>query len=206
MQTGWICTAMVLALAGCGLEEMPRKEAPSNAVAVPVVGPRTATYDDPCPVHVPETTVASSEVEGGASVEFTGAGDVDGRRRSVRRMAELQSQHGFEYGMEVGPYGAGTPAYGERGNRGGAMGNNDPMGGNGMGVGHTMSASRTMTAVVDDIDGGARLVLRPRNPEHLKALRERARKWTEQMAGGECVTLWSDVPARTAPESADSPR
>ncbi len=170
-----------------------------------IVGPSTATYDDPCPVHVPETTVGSAEVEGGASVEFTGGGDVEARRRSVRRMAQLQNQHGFEYGMDMGA-GAATPTYRERGSRGGAMGNNDAIAGNAVGTGHTMAAGRTMTAVVDDVEGGARLVLRPRNPEHLEPLRERARKWAEQMARGECVTLWSDVQALSTPESAESPR
>ncbi len=37
-------------------------------------------------------------------------------------------------------------------------------------------------------------------------LRERARQWAEQMAGGECVTLWSDVQAASTPESAESPK
>ena len=205
MQIGWTGVALALGLAGCGLEEIPRKEAPPTAVAVPLVSASTATYDDPCPVHIAETTVASVEVEGGASVEFTGGGDVDRRRRSVRRMAQLQNQHGFEYGMDMGA-GAPTPTYRERGSRGGAMGNNDAMGGNAVGTGHTMAASRTMTAVVDEVEGGARLVLRPRNPDHLEALRERARQWAEQMAGGECVTLWSDAQAASTPESAESPK
>jgi hypothetical protein len=56
-------------------------------------------------------------------------------------------------------------------------------GGMRMGGGMMMPAA---TATVEDIEGGARLVLRPKNPAQLEALREHARMRAGRMARGEC--------------------
>ena len=63
------------------------------------------------------------------------------------------------------------------------------------------------TASVEDIEGGARLVLRPKDPAQLAALREHVHKKAEQMAGGECpmMSLGGGVPAsaNSNPDDAD---
>jgi len=45
------------------------------------------------------------------------------------------------------------------------------------------------TASVEDIPGGARIVLRPRDPAQLDALREQVRAHARRMASGECPMM-----------------
>lgn len=51
--------------------------------------------DEMCPMAVPGTTVAASDVDGGVALAFTTrSGDVEELRRRVRRMAEMHAGHG----------------------------------------------------------------------------------------------------------------
>jgi hypothetical protein len=64
------------------------------------------------------------------------------------------------------------------------------------GGGMMMPASTTS---VEDVDGGARLVLRPKDPAQLEALRKHARMHAEKMSSGECPMM--SPPAEQAPPS-----
>lgn len=66
------------------------------------------------------------------------------------------------------------------------MHNSQHTGGMMKGRGMKMPAA---TASVDDIDGGARLILRPHDPAQLAALQEHARMKAQRMAGGECPMM-----------------
>lgn len=62
--------------------------------------------------------------------------------------------------------------------------------------GATMPAA---TASAENVDGGARLVLRPSDPTQLRALREHARMQTGRMAGGECPMMSPRAQAQVTP-------
>ena len=47
----------------------------------------------------------------------------------------------------------------------------------------------TATAAAEDIEGGARLILQPKDPAQLGALREHVRMKAQRMAGGECPMM-----------------
>jgi hypothetical protein len=114
---------------------------------------------DMCPMQVTGTTVRQAEVEGGVALEFTSsAGDVAELRQRVRRMAEMHNQHGS--GMTMGDGGGGAQHEGEPGAGPGH-------GGSGHGGMMMMGGGMMMppaTASVEDIDGGARIILRPKDP------------------------------------------
>lgn len=56
------------------------------------------------------------------------------------------------------------------------------------------------TALVEDIPEGAQIVIRPKDPAQLGAVRERVHKHAEQMAKGECPGMASQPPAGASGE------
>jgi hypothetical protein len=68
------------------------------------------------------------------------------------------------------------------------MGRGHMMGGKGRGhmMGQGMGPMPAADAKVEDIDGGVRIVLTPKDASQLSALRERTRLHGERMGGGEC--------------------
>ena len=117
-----------------------------------------------CPMRVPGTTVAATDVEGGIGLAFTtNGGDVADLRQRVRRMADMHNDK-----------------------RGGGMMMGDGHGGMMKDGGMMMPAA---TASVEDIEAGARLVLRPNDPSQLTALQEHVRMKAQRMVGGECPMM-----------------
>lgn len=138
-----------------------------------------------CPMHVPGTTVAATEVDGGIGLSFTTTtGDVAELRERARRMAEMHNQPGGHWMM--GSHGAAAPApsaepqHGAIGHEGGGRG--------GMlrDSGMMMPAA---TASAQDSEGGARIILQPKDPAQLGALREHVRMMAQRMAAGECPMM-----------------
>jgi len=162
-----------------------------------------------CPMQVPGTTVAAADVEGGIGLSFTTkTGDVAELRRRVARMAEMHNQHGGQ--MMMGGHGAppagagGEHQHGDDAAQGHPGGGGMMMGGGMMGGGGMMMPPAN--ASVDDIEGGARLVLRPKDAAQLGALRDHVRMKAEHMSRGECpmMSLGGGEPATpTEPSSAD---
>ena len=135
-----------------------------------------------CPMQVPGTTVAATEVEGGISLSFTTTtGDVAELRQRVRRMAEMHNQPGGHRMM--GSHGAPAPGAGAEHQHGAQAGAGHEGGGRG---GMMMPAT---TGSAEDIEGGARLMLQPKDPAQLGALREHVRMKAKRMAGGECPMM-----------------
>jgi hypothetical protein len=141
-----------------------------------------------CPMQVPGTTVAATEVEGGIGLAFTTTtGDVADLRQRVGHMAEMHNQRSGH--MMMGAHGvpaAGASAEHQHGSQAAAGHDGGDHGGMMMGGGMMMPAA---TASAEDVEGGARLVLRPNDPAQLGALREHVRIKAQRMAGGECPMM-----------------
>jgi hypothetical protein len=123
-----------------------------------------------CPMQVQGTQVRTEDTEGGVSVVFTtSGGDVADLRARVRRMAEMHTRMSE---MHAGQPGSAGPM--EHGMQ------------HGMG-GMAMVPS---TATASDIEGGARIELRPHDPAQLEALRSQAHTHVQQMASsGQCPMM-----------------
>jgi len=170
-----------------------------------------------CPMQVPGTTVAAADVEGGVGLSFTTTtGDVTELRRRVAHMAEMHNQHGGQ--MMMGGHGTPPAAAGGEHQHGAGSGNGPQHGdgakghaGSGMMMGGGMMGGGGMmmppaNASVEDIEGGARLVLRPKDAAQLGALRDHVRMTAERMSRGECpmMSLGGGEPAApTEPGAAD---
>jgi hypothetical protein len=148
-------------LAGCSSKSTGPSAAPTSRE--PGMG---VMMGDRCPMKVPGTTVASVDVDGGASLVFVTMGDVPELRDRVRAMAEMHNRRQAGGGMMMGNKGPGEAG-----------------GSQGLTAGETMPAA---TASADDVEGGARLVLVPTDPAQLKSLRAHTRMHADRMTRGEC--------------------
>jgi hypothetical protein len=152
-----------------------------------------------CPMKVAGVTVSASDVEGGVSVAFTTAtGDISDLRARVRRMAEMHGHLGHRHD------GGGHLSHGHGAGAGQGMMSDKPDGGASepgmmkgcMGKGGGMHAAG---ATVEDVEGGARLLLKPKDVADLQALRAHDQQCRERMQRGECPKMGG---RGTAPEAA----
>jgi hypothetical protein len=187
-------------LAGCSSTNGARSEPATGAAAAPAHqhahgdGAQAGMMAGMCPMQVPGTTVAVAEVEGGIGLSFTTTtGDDAELRRRVRRMAEMHNQQGGHTMM--GSSGAPTAGAAAEHPHGARAGVGHEVGGRG---GMMMPAA---TASGEDIGGGARLILRPRDSAQLGALREHVRMRAQRMAGGECPMMSLGSGGEPAPAS-----
>lgn len=131
-----------------------------------------------CPMKLPGAAVSVTDIDSGVALSFTTtSGDVAELRRRVHRMAAMH-QHRQAQGMEMGRSRGGMHAM-----RGGMMG-----------TAHGRMPRSTATA--EDIEGGARLLLRPVDPGQLEALRAHARAHGDGMPQGECPMATTHPPTR----------
>lgn len=153
----------------------PPAAAPEPSMATPATPPPrppgTDTAAGPCPMQVPGTTVQSVDMEGGAALVFRTGGDVDALRERVRAVAAMHNRmHSMGTGMGGGP-----GHHGRHGHRAGAAQPRHPM----------VSSS----AFVQDVEGGAILLLKPRDPAQLDALRAHVAQMAERMSQGQCMGM-----------------
>ncbi len=165
-------------------------------------GPRMA---DGCPLQVPGARIGVTDVHGGVAITFTTeSGKVAELRRRVERLAAMDDLMGGAMG-NYGMMGNGMMGYGMMGR--GMMGNG--MMGYGM-KGYGRMGMPAVEATVHEIEHGARLVLRPKQPGELGVVRERAWMQAGMMAGGLCPTppaTGTGAPAqKSAPAAAPTPR
>jgi hypothetical protein len=188
-----------------GVEDQQNPEGPAGA-QVPAGGHAAhhgAGHHGPgmaqgaCPMALPGTTVSASATDDGAALTFSTSGDVEELRRRVRaaaahhaRMAEAHA--GAPAGMGSGATAAaaaGSPGPAQEGD--GTTGTSDPAAsGTGAGccggagpAGHG-KALLSATARAEDVEGGARLLLTPRDPAQADALRAEVREHAARMASG----------------------
>jgi hypothetical protein len=126
------------------------------------------TMAEQCPMKVPGTKVVSVDVEGGAALLFSTTGDSEALRQHSRHMAAMHNEMSGEGTMinATGPA-SGKPHHLRR--HMAALMMPDSM------------------ATAEDIDGGAKLVFRPKDPQKLEALRASVRLHAEKMNGGKCL-------------------
>ncbi len=204
--------AVGTALAGCASTSGPRSEPATSAAPASAHqhgdGDQAGMMAAMCPMQVPGTNVAAAEIDGGIGLTFTTTtGDVAELRQRVRSMAEMHNQPGGHKKMKMKMKGKmhdhGVPAPGadaehKHGAHAGAGHEGGGPGGMNMDGGMMMPAA---TASVTDIEGGARLVLQPKDLARLEALREHVRMKAQRMAAGECPMMQPDSGGEPAPAS-----
>lgn len=182
IQLGIAAAGLAALLAGCASKGGARNEpqastaatadtsgTPAGTAAAPQHRHGTMGMSDTmCPMAVQGTTAREEEVDGGAALIFTtSSGDVQDLRKRVRSMAEMHNAH-FQQG------GNGTYSGTSRG----------------MGMGpHAGMRMPPSTASAEDVDGGARLVLKATDPSQVDVLRQHAKMHAEHIAAGECPMM-----------------
>ena len=168
-------------LASCASTSGARR-APDPAAAAASPAPRHDHGDGDhegmmagmCPMQVSGTTMAATEVEGGIGLSFT---TMTGDVEELRRRVRGMAEMHNQRGGDK-HLGAG--------HEGGGM----------------MMPSATTSA--EDLERGARLILQPKDPAQLAALREHVRMKAQRMASGECpMKSLGDEPAAARPGEAD---
>ena len=131
-----------------------------------------------CPLGVPGTAVATSDTPGGVALAFTTPkGDVNELREHVRRMADMHNAPGATTMASArGPNQPSTPNASDKVA-------DSACGGMGMSGGAMMPPA---SASVFDVDGGARLILTPKDPSQLVELRQHASICARRMQQGDC--------------------
>jgi hypothetical protein len=128
-----------------------------------------------CPMAIDGTTVDVSDSDDGVALTFTTkAADTSELRARVESMAHMYETHDMHGGMMWHHMG---------GHMGSGMGH---MGGQHIEAKGPMPAT---TCTVTDVDGGARLELKPKDASDLESLREHVRWHQQRMQGGECWML-----------------
>jgi hypothetical protein len=195
---------------GAGHDLATRQESPRAAQNEPMAE-LERRYSEACPMHVSGTEVTAQSVPNGAALVFTTSDeDVDRLREQVDRFAEAHnelaqkmSQEGQE-AEQSGNAGAQAPGagamYGEQAQGGtqsmqgmehgamehGSMEHGQPMMG--------QASFIPSRAQVEEIDGGAEVILTPRDPGELQALRQHVEQQARQMASGACPLLGPSAP------------
>lgn len=182
--------AAALTGAACASTNGARSETTASANAAPAHQRQMGMMAEMCPMQVPGTTATAADVEGGVAISFTTTRNVNDVRQRVRRMAEMHNRRNADGMMMEHPRpDAEAGGHKHEGPSGGMM------------SGGGMMMMPAATATVGDIEGGARLVLRPKDPAQLGALREHARMHTARMAGGECPMMSQGPAGRRWEES-----
>ncbi len=173
--------AVAVLVAGCAAASTSASgPPPGTASAQPQA---MAAMGGMCPMQVPGTTVTSTDVEGGVAISFvTGPGAIPEVRQRVRHMAEMHNHHAAG-GMTMGGHASGPP-----GNEHEHAASGSPAPG---GEHAGMMMMPTATATAEDVETGARIVLRPSDPTQLAALRQHAQLHVARMARGECPMMGS---------------
>lgn len=201
----------VVALLGCASSQTARE--PATPAAAEQSGEMRGGMMDQgmagmCPMQVEGTAVSAENTEGGVALTFTTSGDVAELRRRVAHMAEMHSKHhGQGHGHGMGA--RGPEASGEGGEhahekqRGGGKQHQGGMMGGGMKMKMPPAAAHS-----EEIEGGARIILTPRDSAQVAALQEHARQMAERMASGQCPMMSTQdevaEPAPISPEDHES--
>lgn len=134
--------------------------------AQPPLGAAPAEMMQACPMAVPGTQVAASDMPDGEAVWFTTAPErIPELRSRVRAMADLHNRQHAGGGAEQ---------------MGGMMMGGGMMGGGMSGMGASMMPPPSRAAV-EDVDGGARLVVTANDPADLDRLRSTVRMHAQHM-------------------------
>ena len=167
----------------------------------PGMMPMMGTGGSSCPMGVPGTAVQATETSDGMSMAFTTTGDVGELRKRAHAMADrMGGQPAGAMGMsgmmmrggDGGAPGMIGPGMGGPGMMGGMGSGAHGMGGmSGMttstadgGSGMMMGPMPSMNVQVDDIEGGARLRMTPREPSRLAEMKQHLQQHVQMMNQG----------------------
>lgn len=176
---------LVTALMACGSRQQsaePVTRAPVTANAAPSSAGRCAC---PMAMNMANTQITTADATDGIAIVFTTTGDVADLRARVRKISDMHNRMAGEMGSMHGEDAQGGAMQGG-GMQGGGMHCDREGRMHGMGMGAKMIPSR---ASVEDVPGGARLVLVPADASQLGALRQQARMWAEMMQKGQCPMM-----------------
>jgi hypothetical protein len=177
------CASLFVVFAACG----SKQSGPTSTATAP---PPATQHESgqTCPMmQMAGAKLVPSDTADGVAIAFTTTGDVAELRAHVRRMAEMDN------GMAVM----------HQGEMHGGMGSGDMHGGSGDMHGGMMHMQMVPSrASVEDIPGGARLLLVPNDPAQLAALRSQAREHVAMMEKGECPMMKGQPQAPPADEHA----
>lgn len=156
-----LTTAFAVAATGCmaghAAQTPPPPTAPQAAEAAP--GGMGGMAMQNCPMAVPGTQVSTADTQDGESITFTTSPEHAAELRArVHAMADMHNRHHQGEGMQ------GTH---------GDMGHGDMMGSGGSE--HMAMMPPPSRAAVEDLDGGARIVVTPTAPADLDRLRSSVR-------------------------------
>ena len=159
-----IGSLLTIGLLGCGSGQTKSQ---------PITSTAQAHEASTCPMMPSAgTTIVASDTADGIAIAFTTAGDATDLRARTHRMAEMHDRmSAMHHDMHAG------------------MGSGSGMGSGGMqGMGSGMENMQMVPsrATVEDVAGGARIVLVPTDPAQLSALRAHAREHVVMMQKGEC--------------------
>jgi hypothetical protein len=136
-------------------------------------------YAEACPMHVGGTEVTAQTVPNGAALVFTTAENVDELRAQVDRFADAHNELAEHMSQEA--HGGAS--------MGSTMGSMYGME-SGEGAATAQQSSFVPSrAEVEEVDGGAEIVLTPRDPSKLQALRQNVEAQARQMASGACPLM-----------------
>jgi hypothetical protein len=206
MRTIIVAAFAVLAAAGCSKEEKTNTPGTTQTTtggetATPAPGQESASIA--CPMKVMGTTVQAENVEGGAALIFTTSRDIDALREHVRNFAamqEAQGMRGGHAGMSGTMRPGGSPSAGAKSaepmndeQRGGSVyGGADQTAGGGSSAKAEVEGAMAMPQVntrVEDIDGGARMVIIPMDSNDLDTVRMQVEEQAQTMTRGQCPAM-----------------
>lgn len=179
------CALLVTALMACG----SRQQSPEPVTSAPVTANAAQSSDGRCTcpmaMNMANTQITTADTTDGIAIVFATTGDVADLRARVRKIADMHNQMAGEMGSMHGEGAQGGGMQGG-GMQGGGMHCDGEGRMHGMGMGAKMIPSQ---ASVEDVPGGARLMLVPVDASQLAALRQQARMWVEMMQKGQCPMM-----------------
>lgn len=159
--------SLIVASTGCMAHHATQAAAPAPTARA------QSTMAGQCPMDIPGTQVSAADTQDGEAVTFTTSPDHEADLRSrVHAMAEMHNSHHQGGGMDHGGM--------HRGMRRGGSGGDTSTGSGAME--HMEMMPPPSRASVQDVPGGARLIVTPNDPGDLERLQSVVRMHAQHMS------------------------
>jgi hypothetical protein len=161
-----------------------------------------------CPMHVQGTSVEAENVEGGAALVFITTGDTDALRERVRNMAATHESSAMRTeSQRMGTSTSDTKlSGGMQDTTAGAKDVDDTATVPGAQPEADTASSPDVDTRVEDIPGGARLIIIATNATDVDAVRTTTEQQAQQLTAGECpMTTHSHSMSGTTPPASGTP-
>jgi hypothetical protein len=186
MRTLIVVVVGAFAFIGCGKDEKQTETAESSAEQDSTTGGEAesagAAADANCPMAVSGTSVQAEDVEGGAALVFITTGDVDALRERVRNMAARRESEAMRpESQQTGMRETMRPGSAEDPTAGAKSGDDLESG-----AGGELQRMPEVDTRVEDIEGGAQLLIIATNAADLDTVRANTQQQAQQLTAGEC--------------------